>query len=145
MKRLLIIVFFLLGLSSFAIAGEDQPFSLPFKIDVNTLYDFQHKTLTGGLSIDAISVYDILYIGIQAVGAAEENFFKNGILGGQANVDVNKGVMELSKLAGLGEGNVKWLLGKYTPRLGVAVTYNFFKNDYYKDWNVFMTMRLLSF
>lgn len=125
--------------------AQDQPFSLPFKFDVNTLYDFQHKTLTGGLSIDAISIYDILFLGIQGVGAAEQNFFKNGIAGAQANVDVNKGTQALLKLAGIREGNVKWLLGKYTPRIGYTLTYNFLGNDYYKQWNHFLTMRLLSF
>jgi hypothetical protein len=123
--------------------AEDQPFNLPFKVDVNTLYDFQHKTLTAGLAVDMISIYDTVFIGLQAVGSAEQNFFKNGILGGQVNVDINKTMQKLATLAGAND--VKWLLGKYTPRIGYALTYNFMGNDYYKQFNHFITLKVLSF
>ena len=153
MKKLLCIVFVLMlliiGCEKKAVAQDETQqvptFSLPFEWQVNTLWDFQHKRFTLGGSVDAISILDILYLGFQGVGAAEGGFFSQGLLGGQANVDVNKGVVYLVSLIPSGENKVKWLLGEHFPRVGYAWTYNFMGNDYYKKWNHFVTIRLITF
>lgn len=144
MKKLILALVCLGLLFSCKPAKAQDTVGLPFKFNVDTAYDFQHKTLTGGLGVDAVSVYDILYVGIEGIGAPEESFFKNGLLGPQANIDINQGISKISKVIGLGD-KVKWLLGKYTPRCGAAVTYNFLQNDYYKQWNFFLTLRIVSF
>ena len=147
MKKLILTLLLLL-LPVLCFAQDETaspPFSLPFDWQVNTLWDFQHKTFTLGASVDAISIMDILYLGLQGVGATEGNFFSQGLLGGQANVDVNKGVVYLVSLIPGGENKVKWLLGEHFPRVGYALTYNFMSNDYFEDWNHFITIRLVSF
>ena len=144
MKRLLIALTLVLALFACKPAQAQEALTLPFKFDVNTLYDFQHKVITPGLSVDFVSVYDVLYLGVEGIGAVEENFFKNGLLGVQANVDMNQAVTLIAGKLKLGD-KVKWLQGKYMPRIGYCFTYNMFQNDYYKQWNHFITLRIASF
>jgi hypothetical protein len=148
-KKLFVGIGILMFLCWYSITGlcyaeETQPFNLPFKADIVTLYDFQHKTITLGGGVDFLSIYDVLYVGIMGVGATEGNFFSEGLIGGQANVDVNKGVMLLAEKLNFGD-KVKWLQGQYFPRIGYSLTYNVLNNEYYNSWNHFLTLRILSF
>ena len=150
MRQLFLALVMILSLSTLCFAQDEaQPVPEPsllntgLKLSVDTLYNLNHSKLTAGIGIDAVSIYDILYLGVSFIGATEGDLLKDGIVGPRSTVDINKGVTYLaSKLT---KANVKWLLGDYMPRIGYTCTYNLLNNPNYNKFEHWIILNIFNF